>query len=211
VWQAKGLTNLAIGHYTKETSTKMPFATWYQKTLLLALNNVGVAQENLTIMYLKKYVDNDLWESLHWVLVAKRKYEDPTKYLSKLHNTGKYNQAPQEPTRSYHARLQAVWAKAYPERKGDPAEDPENCTRFVAGLYPQYSKYLINERKDQLPMKGIFTAVGSWSCRCPYGIHALSICLWCLPLFVCRLSFFVPSLHTSCGRPECNTRIWIPL
>jgi hypothetical protein len=53
VWQAKGLTDLAIGHYTKETSTKMPFATWYQESLLPALNNVGVAQENLAIMYLK--------------------------------------------------------------------------------------------------------------------------------------------------------------
>jgi hypothetical protein len=29
----------------------------------------------------------------------------------------------------------------------------------VAGLYPQYSKYLINERKDQLPIKGILTGV----------------------------------------------------
>jgi hypothetical protein len=76
VWQAKGLTNLAIGHYTKETSTKMPFATWYQESLLLALNNVGVAQENLAIIYLKKYMDNDLWESLHRVLVAKRKDEE---------------------------------------------------------------------------------------------------------------------------------------
>jgi hypothetical protein len=176
VWQAKSLTDLAIGHYTKETSTKMLFATWYQESLLPALNNVGVAQENLAIMYLKKYVDNDLWESLHRVLVAKRKdeeleawieilgeaynvFEDPTKYLSELHNTGECNQAPQEAPRSYHVRLQAVWAKAYPERKGDPAENPEYCTRFVAGLYPQYSKYLINERKDQLPMKGILTAV----------------------------------------------------
>jgi hypothetical protein len=52
-----------------------------------------------------------------------------------------------------------VWAKAYPERKGDPVKDPEYHTRFVAGLYPQYSKYLINERKDQLPIKGILTAV----------------------------------------------------
>jgi hypothetical protein len=29
----------------------------------------------------------------------------------------------------------------------------------VAELYPQYSKYLINERKDQLPIKGILTEV----------------------------------------------------
>jgi hypothetical protein len=53
MWQAKGLTNLAIRHYTKKTSTKMPFATWYQESLLLALNNVGVAAKNLAIMYLR--------------------------------------------------------------------------------------------------------------------------------------------------------------
>jgi hypothetical protein len=49
--------------------------------------------------------------------------------------------------------------RLYMERKGDPAEDPKYCTRFVAELYPQYSKYLINKRKDQLPIKGILTAV----------------------------------------------------
>jgi hypothetical protein len=71
---------------------------------------------------LKKYVDNDLWESLHQVLVAKRKneeleewveilgetynfFKDPTKYLSELHNTSKFNQAPQEAPRSYLAKL----------------------------------------------------------------------------------------------------------
>jgi hypothetical protein len=50
-----------------------------------------------------------------------------------------------------------VWTKAYPKRTKDPAEDPEYYTRFVAGLYPQYSKYLINE--DQLPIKGILAAI----------------------------------------------------
>jgi hypothetical protein len=111
-----------------------------------------VAQENLAIMYLKKYVDNKFWENLYRVLVVKRKdekleawveileetyvFEDPTKYVSKLYNTSKYNQAPQEAPRSYYARLQALWAKAYLERKGDPAKDPKYHTRFVARLYP---------------------------------------------------------------------------
>jgi hypothetical protein len=107
-----------------------------------------IYQENLAIMYLKKYMDNDLWESLYQVLVVKRKdeeleawveilekiynvFEDPTKYLSKLHNTNKYNQVLQEAPRSYHARLQAVWAKAYLEKKRDPTEDTKYHTRFV--------------------------------------------------------------------------------
>jgi hypothetical protein len=92
VWQAHRL-----GYRTLHKEDKHQDALCHL-VLLPALNNVGVAQENLTVMYLKKYMVNDLWESLYWVLVVKRKDEELDLWVKILGET--YNVF-EDPTKTW--------------------------------------------------------------------------------------------------------------